>query len=67
VKIQILKMNAPVGGECGGFTDKLGNSLRNENSSREKIPCATVVGAEPGRLVATRTAGSGELAVQQFV
>jgi hypothetical protein len=28
---------------------------------------ATVIGAEPGRLGATATAGSGALAVQQFV
>jgi len=28
---------------------------------------ATLIGAEPGRLVATTTAGSGALAVQQFV
>jgi len=28
---------------------------------------ATLIGAEPGRLVATTTAGSGALAAQQFV
>jgi hypothetical protein len=38
-----------------------------EISSKEMNSCATVIGAEPGRLVATTTAGSGALAVQQFV
>ena len=60
-------MNVPAGGECGGITANLGNSLREENSSREMNSCATVIGAEPGRLVATTTAGSGAVAVQQFV
>ena len=60
-------MNAPVGGECGGITANLGNSLREENSSRAMNSCATLIGAEPGRLGATTTAGSGALAVQQFV
>src|ERR1017187_3603750 len=60
-------MNAPAGGECGGITANLGNSLREENSSRAMNSCATLIGAEPGRLGATTTAGSGALAVQQFV
>src|ERR1035438_7992212 len=60
-------MNAPVGGECGGITANRGNSLREENSSREMNSCATLIGAELGRLGATTTAGSGALAVQQFV
>jgi hypothetical protein len=67
VKIQILKMNAPLGGECGGIAVNLGRTLREENSSRERNSCATVIGAEPGRVVATTMAGSGALAVQQFV
>jgi hypothetical protein len=33
----------------------------------EMNSCATVIGAEPGRLGATTTAGSGALATQQFV
>ena len=60
-------MNAPAGGECGGISVNRGNSLREENSSRKMNSCTTVIGAEPGRLVATTTAGSGELAVQQLV
>ena len=60
-------MNAPVGGECGGITANRGNSLREENSSSEMNSRATLIGAEPGRLVATTTAGSGALAAQQFV
>ena len=60
-------MNVPAGGECGGITANIGNSLREENSSREMNSCAMVIGAEPGRLVATTRAGSGALAMQQFV
>ena len=60
-------MNAPVGVECGGITDNTGNSLEEAGSSSENKARATVIGAEPGRLVATTTAGSGALAVQQFV
>jgi hypothetical protein len=60
-------MNVPAGGECGGITANLGNSLREENSSREMNSRATVIGAEAGRLAATTTAGNGALAVQQFV
>jgi len=60
-------MNAPEGGECGGVTANLGNSRREENSSRQMNSCATVIGAEPESLGATTAAASGALAVQQFV
>jgi hypothetical protein len=48
------------------MTDNTGNSLDETDSSSETNARATVIGAEPGRLVATTTAGSGALAVQQF-
>ena len=38
-----------------------------ESSSDEMNSFATAIGAEPGRFGATTTAGSGALAVQQFV
>ena len=60
-------MNAPGGGECGGITANRGNSLPEENSSREMNSWATVIGAEQGSLGVTTTAGSWALAVQQFV
>ena len=59
-------MNAPVGGECGGITANIGNWLGEESSSVEMKSCVTVIGAEPGRLGATRTAVSGARAMQQF-
>jgi hypothetical protein len=49
------------------MTDNTGNSLDEADSSSETNARTTVTGAEPGRLVATMTAGSGALAVQQFV
>jgi len=57
-------LNAPGGGECGGITVKSGNSRREESSSEAMNSCATVMGAEAGRLGATTMAGSGALAVQ---
>ena len=49
------------------MTANIGNSLGEADSSSERNTCATVNGAEPGRFGATTTAGSGALAVQQFV
>jgi len=60
-------MNAPGGGECGGVAVNRGRSLREEISSKEMNSGAIAIGAEPGRLGATTTAGNGALAVQQFV
>jgi hypothetical protein len=60
-------LNAPEGGECEGITANRENSFPEENSSWEMNSRATIIGAETGRLGATTTAGSGVLAVQQFV
>ena len=49
------------------MTDNTENSLDEEGSSSETNARTTVIGAEPGRFGATTTAGSGALAVQQFV
>jgi hypothetical protein len=49
------------------MTDNTKNSLDEENSSSEMNARTTVNGVEPGRFGATTTAGSGALAVQQFV
>jgi hypothetical protein len=49
------------------MTDNTKNSLDEENSSSEMNARTTINGAEPGRFGATTTAGSGALAVQQFV
>jgi hypothetical protein len=59
-------MNAPVGGDWGGMTDSLWNSLENEGSSEETNSCATMIEAASGRSGVTTTAGSGALAMQQF-
>jgi hypothetical protein len=47
--------------------DDTENSLDEADSSGETNTRTTVNGAEPGRFGATTTAGSGALAVQQFV
>jgi len=49
------------------MTANIGNSLGEADSSSETTARTTVNGAEPGRFGATTTAGSGALAVQQFV
>jgi hypothetical protein len=49
------------------MTDNTGNSLDEADSSSEMNARTTVNGAEPGRFGAMTTAGSGALAVQQFV
>jgi hypothetical protein len=49
------------------MTDNTGNSLGEADSSSEMNARTTINGAEPGRFGATTTAGSGALAVQQFV
>jgi hypothetical protein len=49
------------------MTDNTGNSLDETDSSSETNTRTTVKEAEPGRFGATTTAGSGALAVQQFV
>jgi len=58
-------MNAPGGGECGGVNDKAGNSLEKAISSSRANSRAAGIEAEPGRLGATTTAGSGALVMQQ--
>jgi hypothetical protein len=60
-------MKAPEGGECGGITASIGNSLREESSFDETISCAIVNDAVLGRLGATTTAGKGALVLQQLV
>jgi hypothetical protein len=60
-------MNAPVGGESGGVTDNAGNSLDEADSSSETNSRVRRIGAETDMFDATTTAGSGALAVQQFV
>ncbi|MGO9317876.1 MAG: hypothetical protein ACLPXT_11795 [Terracidiphilus sp.] len=49
------------------MTANIGNSLGEADSSSEMNARTTVNGSEPGRFSATMTAGSGVLAVQQFV
>ncbi|MGA2349102.1 MAG: hypothetical protein ABSF70_01605 [Terracidiphilus sp.] len=59
-------MNEPVGGECGGITARIGNSLGEVSSFEETNSCTTVNEADPGRLGATTTAGTGALTMQQL-
>jgi hypothetical protein len=49
------------------MTDNIENSLDEADSSGETNARTTVNGSGPGRFGATTTAGSGVLAVQQFV
>jgi hypothetical protein len=49
------------------MTDNTESSLDEADSSSETNTCTTINGAEPGRFGAATTAGSGALAVQQFV
>jgi hypothetical protein len=60
-------MKAPEGGECGGITARVGNSLGEENSFEGANCCATVYEAVLGRLGATIAAGKGSLVLQQLV
>jgi hypothetical protein len=60
-------MNAPVGGDWGGMAASLWNSLENEGSSEETNSCASKIEEASGRSGVTTTAGSGALAMQQYV
>ena len=60
-------MKAPVGGDCGGVTSNFGSSVAKVSSSEETNSRTTAIEVEHGRVGATTMAGSGVLAMQQFV
>jgi hypothetical protein len=66
VEIQILKMNAPVGGDLGGIAAVIVNSPGEVSSLEETNCCSTAIADGSGRLGVTTMAGCGALATQQL-
>ncbi|MGA2046080.1 MAG: hypothetical protein ABSG96_00220 [Terracidiphilus sp.] len=67
MRVQIRRINAPVGGERGGITATAGRAFETAGPKQGIYSCIARLGLTPGKLGVGRVAGNSVRMAQQLV